>query len=277
MVITTIADNLYLKDGIYFSKNQSNISYPEEGNQICFQLEDNSFWFNHRNNCIIEMVKRHNNKQMFFDIGGGNGFVAKGLQETGIKTVLIEPGIQGCLNAKTRNLDTIVCSTLEDAGFSIESIPSIGLFDVVEHIENDISFLKYIHSYLIPNGLVYITVPAYQWLWSEDDVIAGHYRRYTVKNLEKKLLDNGFEIVQSTYIFSILPIAVYLFRTLPSKFGLIKKNSADRYNSEHKKGNGFVSKMIDKIWAWERNKIINNKSIKVGGSCLVVAKKITNN
>ena len=41
---------------------------------------------------------------VYFDVGGGNGFVAKGLEEKGISTVLIEPGIQGCINAKNRGL-----------------------------------------------------------------------------------------------------------------------------------------------------------------------------
>ena len=78
--------------------------------------------------------------------------MAGGLEKKGISTVLVEPGIQGCLNAKKRNLKNIVCSTLENASFKNNTIPAIGLFDVVEHIDNDVEFLTNVHKLLIENG-----------------------------------------------------------------------------------------------------------------------------
>lgn len=100
----------------------------------------------HRNNCIAELVKTYCSDNCFFDIGGGNGYVSKGLQENGVEPVLLEPGIEGCLNAKERGVQNIICSTLEDAVFEKGSIASIGLFDVVEHIQDAQSFIKSIHS-----------------------------------------------------------------------------------------------------------------------------------
>jgi 2-polyprenyl-3-methyl-5-hydroxy-6-metoxy-1,4-benzoquinol methylase len=262
------------KDGIFFAKKESEISYPESGNQDCYQIEENSFWFNHRNNCILEAVKKYCPTSTFFDIGGGNGFVAKSLEKNGIQTVLIEPGIQGCLNAKSRNLTNIVCSTLENASFKKNSIESIGLFDVVEHIEKDVEFLTSIHLYLKEKGFVFITVPAFKTLWSNEDVDAGHYRRYTTQELEVKLTKIGFDIIQSTYIFSILPIPVYLFRTLPSKLGLHKNsNDINKYKEEHKNKKGLVNNILNKIWDKELNKIKKGKRIPIGGSCFIVARK----
>ncbi|MBN2729579.1 MAG: hypothetical protein JXR53_10180, partial [Bacteroidales bacterium] len=150
MKIEDVADNIYLKNDIWFSKKNSNISYPKVWNSNCFQIELDSFWFNHRNNCIIEAVKLYSPNETFFDIGGGNGFVAKGLQENDIQCVLIEPGIEGALNAKERGLKNIICSTFEDAGIKTNTVKAIGLFDVVEHKEEDALFLKSIHSILIP-------------------------------------------------------------------------------------------------------------------------------
>ena len=45
------------EDGIYYTTGSEAISYPEEGNEACFQIEDQSFWFRHRNNCIRELVR----------------------------------------------------------------------------------------------------------------------------------------------------------------------------------------------------------------------------
>ena len=41
---------------------------------------------------------------------GGNGFVSLALQKEGYKTVLVEPGISGTQNAKSRGLKRIIYS-----------------------------------------------------------------------------------------------------------------------------------------------------------------------
>lgn len=134
-------EGLIERNGIFFSTKEEEISYPKEGNASCFEIEEDSFWFQHRNHCIVDVVKTYFPKGLFFDIGGGNGFVAKELQDNGIQTCLVEPGIAGCLNAKARGLTNVICSTLENAQFKTDSIAAVGLFDVLEHIEKDVKFL----------------------------------------------------------------------------------------------------------------------------------------
>jgi hypothetical protein len=261
------------KEGIFFSKTKSDVSYPEEGNEVCFQIEENSFWFSHRNNCIIESYKKYCPERVFFDIGGGNGFVAKGLQDIGVNTVLLEPGMIGCENAKKRGLKNIICSTLENSEFEKSSIPSIGLFDVVEHIENDVNFLTSIHYYLEEGGYVFITVPAYNFLWSQEDIIAGHYRRYTLRQINAKLKNLGFEIVHSTYFFSVLPFPIFLSRSIPFLLRLKKKgNHNARAINDHSK-KSFSEKVLNIIWTSEIKRIKLGRKIRFGGSCLVVAQK----
>jgi SAM-dependent methyltransferase len=272
--IERYSSELIEREGIYYAKNNREISYPESGNQACFQLEENSFWFNHRNNCIAEAVMKYSPDRVFFDVGGGNGYVAKALENRGVTTVLVEPGAQGCFNARTRNLQNIICSTLEDAAFKEDTVTAVGLFDVVEHIEDDIAFLTAIYNLLKEDGLVYITVPAFNALWSGDDVTAGHFRRYSKNQMAGKLKSVGFEIEYSSYIFSVLVVAVMLFRALPDKLGL-KKNSTNpnRHKNEHAPKKGLLDKVLNRIWKWERNRIKNGKTIPFGGSCFVIARK----
>jgi len=276
--IKDFADNIYFQDGIWFSKNNSEISYPKGGNMNCFEIEKDSFWFKHRNNCIIEAVKNYSMDEIFFDVGGGNGYVAKGLEENNIQTVLIEPGFEGALNAKERGLKNIICSTYEDAGIKLNSCKAIGLFDVVEHIKDDKGFLKSINSILANEGLIYITVPAYKLLWSKEDNDAGHYRRYSIKQISSILEDNGFKIEYATYIFSILPIPVFLFRTIPGLLGFNRKsNNLNKHKQEHSQKKGILSSYLDKIWIKELNCIKLKKKIPFGGSCFVIARKIVDN
>ncbi len=273
MQLEKFSDELVERDGIFFAKKQSDVSYPKEGNDICFQFEENSFWFRHRNNCITEAVRKYSPREIFFDIGGGNGFIAKGLEDAGLNTVLVEPGIEGCINAKKRRLKNIVCSTLENADFKKESIHSAGLFDVVEHIEEDTEFLKRMNSYLGDEGYVYITVPAYNILWSKEDEDTGHFRRYTIGSLCRKMTLAGFEIVYSTYIFSFLPVPIFFVRSLPSFLGLKKSYRSDEYQSEHT-GKKSKNKIIDRILEYEVECIRAGKKIVFGGSCFVVGKKV---
>ena len=273
-MINQYTKNLSEKEGIFFSKNKSEVSYPEEGNEVCFQIEENSFWFSHRNNCIIESFQKYCPERVFFDIGGGNGYVAKGLQDIGVNTVLLEPGLTGCQNAKKRGLKNIICSTLENAEFGKCSIPSIGLFDVVEHIEDDLTFLTSIHDYLEEGGYVFITVPAHNFLWSQEDIVAGHYRRYTLRQISEKLKKVGFTIVSSTYFFSVLPIPIFLSRSIPFLVRWKKKGSdKDRAIRNHSK-KSFSEKILNSIWSSEIKRIKLGKKIPFGGSCLVVAQKM---
>jgi SAM-dependent methyltransferase len=279
MNLEAIAVNIKKRGEIYFSGTNSEIFYPADGNEICYKVEEESFWFKHRNNCIKEAVKKFCPDKVFFDIGGGNGFTAKSLQDSGIETVNVEPGEQGAINSINRGLKNVICSTLDDAGFKPSSLPVIGLFDVVEHIDDDKAFLQNIYHYLENNGLVFITVPAYKFLWSDEDNFVCHFRRYLIKDLTTRLRDIGYKIEYSTYIFSILPLPIFLFRTIPWILGLKKfitarkKIDIELWKKEHKTRLGFTGNLLEKIWRWELKRIKNKRFIPFGGSCFIIARK----
>ena len=218
--VTAFATNLMrVTHGIWVAPNLRDVSYPVEGNDACFAVEENSFWFKHRNDVITKLVKEFSAGETFFDVGGGNGFVALALQNAGVDSVLVEPGPQGARNAMDRGVATVIQSTLQDAGFKPASIAAVGIFDVLEHIEDDDDFLRSIHSYLRPGGRLYLTVPAYQLLWSRDDEYAGHFRRYTRRSLIKRLNASGFSVTYCGYLFAFLVPAIFIFRSIPSRLG----------------------------------------------------------
>lgn len=268
-----IAKNLELVDDIWITKSTTKISYPDEANEDCFQIEDNSFWFQHRNNCIIEVVKLFPPTGVLYDIGGGNGFVAKELEENGIETVLVEPGEIGVANARKRGIRHIICATLEDAGFKSHTLPTAGLFDVVEHIEKDKAFLKLVFDILVPGGRLYITVPACNCLWSGEDEYAGHFRRYAINNLRKILNEIGFQVEYATYIFSLLPFPIFLFRSLPYRIGLIKKRSSKATQKHlHSQPGGIMGKLLENTLKMECKRIRHKKIVPFGSSCLIAAR-----
>ena len=82
--------------------NKETVFYPESGNDECFGIEKDSFWFNHRNNILVKIMKKLPFDNNFADIGGGNGYQANFIKENFLEKeiYLIEPGYHGCLKAK---------------------------------------------------------------------------------------------------------------------------------------------------------------------------------
>jgi SAM-dependent methyltransferase len=258
--------------GIWFGRNQAKVSYPEQGNAASFVLEDRSFWFRHRNRCIIETVRRFAQYDVLLDIGGGNGYVAKGLVGAGVRCMLLEPGIDGALAAHARGIDPVICARLEDAGFAADSIAAAGMFDVLEHIEDDAAALRQVHCLLRPGGQLFLTVPAYPALFSEDDRLAGHFRRYTLASLTRVLAGSGFEIRFASYMFAPLPPLVFLLRTMPTRLGLRRGADPERDAADHAPSGlaaHVMGRLLDMEWRW----LAAGRRVPLGGSCLCVARR----
>ncbi|MBE0574956.1 MAG: class I SAM-dependent methyltransferase [Desulfuromonadales bacterium] len=273
--IQAISEGLKLgDDGIWYSSESEVVSYPQDGNKDCLNIEDNSFWFKHRNNCIVSIVKafQPESNGTIFDIGGGNGFVSLGLTEAGFDMVLVEPGRFGASNAKSRGLNDVICATTDKAKFNKGTLPAVGLFDVIEHIEDDIDFLKLIRDQMKKNGRLYATVPSYKFLWSAEDDYAGHFKRYTLNNLSSALISAGFEVQFSSYIFRFLPLPIFLFRTLPYKLGLSKaERKPESACRDHVAQGGIGAGILSLLLRSEINNLSNKKAMKLGGSCIIVA------
>ena len=132
--IASLAEGLKLgADGIWHGIDTRDISYPQDGNEVCFGIEDRSFWFKHRNRCLLAVVKAFPPAKggALFDIGGGNGFVSRALETAGFDVVLVEPGLSGARNGRRRGLQQVICATTDSAGFKPGFLHAAGLFDVL--------------------------------------------------------------------------------------------------------------------------------------------------
>lgn len=259
------------KNGIYVSELKQDISYPESGNEQCFRVEKNSFWFNQRNSVIYEIIQKFPFQNNFVDIGGGNGYQANFIQQkfSDKKIFLIEPGYEGCLKAKNYGVKNIYNIPFQEFDFIGNNIGGVGLFDVIEHIENDSLFLQEIAKSSNPGTLIYVTVPAYQSLWSDTDDYAGHYRRYNknmIKSLAKK---SDLNLIYSGYFMFYLPLPIYFFKHLPYKFrgkrdnDVLLKNELNNLNSK-----GISTPIINLLNAIEIGSIRNFGKLIFGGSCI---------
>jgi SAM-dependent methyltransferase len=159
------------------------------------------------------------------DVGEGNGFVCRGLLDAGFDTALLEPGPEGAANGKASGIPQVVCSTLEAAHFEDGSVSAGGLFDVIEHIPDDLALLTRLHRVIRAGGRLFITVPAGPWLWSDDDNHTGHYRRYRLPGLCSALTQSGFEVEYAGHLFAPLVLPLFLLKSIPSRLGARSKNA----------------------------------------------------
>lgn len=262
-------------DGIWRPPAIEPISYPEEGNEACFAVEERSFWFAHRNAVIAALIGRYRGEldgAPFADIGGGNGFVAQAIASLGLPTLLVEPGPRGAARARARGVESVVEGTLDSCRFHDACLAAAGMFDVVEHISDDVAFLRETARALRPGGLIFVTVPAYPWLWSHEDEAAGHHRRYTEATMRKLLSDAGLEACYVGHFFRPLPPLIAAVRVLPFRLGLATGGpDADTVARDHNPG--LADRLLRVLLASEVGAVSAGRELAFGGSLLVAARR----
>lgn len=259
--------------GVWTPATRQTVSYPDEGNDLCAAIEAMSFWFRHRNRVIAAAVERYPPADgPIFDLGGGNGYVSLGLQQAHQETVLVEPGRSGALTALRRGVGTVVCASVETAGFRAGSLPGAGLFDVLEHIEDDLEFLRKLRTALHRRGRLYLTVPAFRWLWSNEDKFAGHFRRYTIRSLTQLIHKANFDLDYAGYFFTWLPPVIFFLRSIPTRLGLRKDVSAESWRREHASGSWLSRQVLETALGFEVQAVRRGYRLPLGSSLLCVAR-----
>ena len=265
------------KDGIFISSNNTELSYPLDGNDDCFEVEKTSPWFVQRNQLINHFVNKYPQNGDFLDIGGGNGLQSKSIIDNGYKNKVIvcEPGIKGCLNSKKNGINLIYNGFFQDFPFDSFNISACGLFDVIEHVEDDIRFLNDLYSRIEKGTTLFINVPALKHLWSETDDYAGHFRRYNLKDIKRIEKLTNFNVIDYTYYFSHYYLPLFILRVIPFAMGLKKGNlkiKKDEINNLKAK-NSLTNSVLNYSNNRSLLKLKNNKKIRFGTSLFLVLKK----
>ncbi|MDW8274563.1 MAG: hypothetical protein RMJ53_10075 [Chitinophagales bacterium] len=253
------------------------VSYPKEGNKVIFGIENVSLWFQHRNDLILYLIQRFGLKGDFLDIGGGNGFQAKAIQELNFfdKVILLEPGEDGCSNATERGVHNVFNGFVKDFQFEKFNVRNVGLFDVIEHLEDDISFLSSLFAKIPDRSRVFISVPAFQHLWSQTDEISGHFRRYNCKRIKKLESSTGFKTIFTTYYFNYYYPFLFLLRVLPYRLGIRwdKDKLLQRETKMLGKRNIFTDRFFSYLHNFSLARIEKGKTLPWGTSLFLVLEK----
>lgn len=175
-----------------------------------YEVEQRHWWFVARQEILLhylDNVLRLPRNARILDVGCGTGAMLEALSKRahayGVDAS--ERAVEYC---QKRGLNNVYCGDL-NAVPSDNLFDCITFFDVIEHIENDVGVLQESLKLLTNDGSVLITVPAYQWMWSEHDVRNHHKRRYLTSNLRDTVQRAGFKVVHCTYFNTLLfPLAL---------------------------------------------------------------------
>ncbi len=171
------------------------------------------WWFLGRRAVILaEMARRlPAGRGRLVELGCGSGGMLEALGRFGTAIgVETDPVLRA--RARERGLDV-------RAGALPDAIPlengrwdAVCLFDVLEHVDEEANALAACRRLLAPGGRLFVTVPAYAWLWSRHDELLGHRRRYTAGRLRRAAEEAGFAVERLTYFNALLAPAIMAVR-----------------------------------------------------------------
>ena len=176
------------------------------------ELEDSLWWLQGRKHIIrnfLEEAGIEKKLEKIMDVGCGSGGNFDILAEFASTVLGVDRSHSLVERARSRGIARVV---YEEDFFNLpdyDNIDVFTLFDVLEHIKDDIEFFKKLKRIAPPGHKVLISVPACQFLYSDHDRLLHHYRRYSRKTLDSLLRNNGYEIIRSRYfMFFLFPFAL---------------------------------------------------------------------
>ena len=243
-------------------------TFPDTLSKL-YRLQDQSFWYCSRNRLIAQLAKCYfHNARTVIEIGCGTGYVLLALRAALPSSRLL--GSDVCARALNYAAKRVAPS-VELLRWDPLSLPSkaqfdlICAFDVLEHVDDDESFLREMHRALRPNGGILMSVPQHRFLWSKSDLIKNHKRRYRSRELDDLCRRSGFEIVASTSFVTILFPLMLLQRLTRAR-----RRAYDPI-SEHTLP-GWCGRLFETALDAEVRAIGFGLSLPFGGSRFVVAR-----
>ena len=203
-------------------------------------VDPNSHWyFRAKRNFLLRNVPEGCTQSV--DIGAGSKYFSYELAKVdSMKSVFpIDPNF---FAEDTETIKQCKVISLKQTSDQICNSQFWVFMDVIEHIDDDIAFLKNYVQIAPMGSTFFITVPAYTFMWSQHDVFLGHYRRYTRRSLNTLMANAGLTTIKSGYFYSFLFPLAFIQRKVLSRLAKTKKEE-----SGLSKQNFVLSKVFELI------------------------------
>jgi SAM-dependent methyltransferase len=236
-------------------------------------VEDRHWWFCARRKYIRRLTERFvapGDGNTFCEIGCGTGGNLPMLaREATVDAVEMDDYGRAC--AIARNVEGV--RTIE-AGSLPNELPFSGPYqavyslDVIEHLREDCAAVRAMGELLSGDGTLFLTVPAYQWMWSYHDEANHHIRRYTRGELCRVVEEAGLQVVYSSYFNTILAPLAIAARFADKFVGMFR---SPRGSIGLEMPPAWINRILAAIFGLERH-LAGRVSAPFGLSIVVVAK-----
>ena len=178
---------------------------------------------------LVSLLRRHglmDDGARWLDVGSGDAWFA-----AQVRDAVAEEATLTCwdINYTGEHLESLGAE-IEGVRFTqvrpTERFDRVLMLDVIEHVEDDKSFVAGIVEELVaPGAFVLVSVPAYQSLFSSHDHVLRHHRRYSPSACTRVLEGAGLEVVAEGGLFaSLLPPR--LVRLAGERLGVLQTASS---------------------------------------------------
>lgn len=160
-----------------------------------FELGESYFWLSGQNILIDETLSRYLDPAhdvtggrglRILDLGCGPGNMLRRLRRWGT-VVGTDFSLDALAFARTKGVSRVLSCDSIALPFASASFDCVIALDMLEHVEDDVGTMREIRRVLRPDGVFLFTVPASMALWRHHDVMYGHFRRYSRRDLRARV------------------------------------------------------------------------------------------
>ena len=253
----------------------------EEGAYKQFaEQEETHWWFRGRKRIFSHMIPRvladtacsNGESPRILDLGCGMGGMLDELEAHG-DAFGLDIAQEALLHCTERGYSRVFKGHGNQLPIPDASLDLVTAFDTIEHIPQEMETLEECFRILRPGGHLIVSVPAYQWLYTHQDRMVHHQRRYTAGDLRRKLRSLGFRVRRASYInFFLFPLILPVVLLIKLKQAIFKPSDDDYFSNASIKVPAWINSLLFFIFSSERH-LISALSIPAGHSLLAVAQK----
>lgn len=243
------------------------------------KVEDHHFWFRARNRVIgalaAQLAAQLSPGYRVLEIGCGTGNVLHALTEAcpGGTVIGMDLFADGLRFARARMPKALLVRGDALQPPFAERFEIVGLFDVLEHLDDDLGVLRALRLLIADRGTLIMSVPARRALWSYFDEASRHVRRYEIEELRDKLTRAGFAVEFLSPYMGILYPVLWLGRRLAGgkKQRGVDPEKTRRLFDRELHVNPIAGAALGAVLGLERPWLMGRRRLPIGSSLIAIA------
>lgn len=237
-----------------------------------FRIEDTHWWFRGRREIFTRLLAPIANGRRLdiFDIGFGTGAMLSYLSRFG-SVIGMDMSAEAIRFARTRCDRPMVRGSITHVPLADGSVDLVTAFDIIEHVDDDGAAIAELARVCRPGGHVLLTVPAFRFLWGNQDVISHHLRRYTLEEIGARVRAAGLVPRRLSYFNAILFPVVAAVRVARRLRGEPEGEVKSDFTMTKP---GLVNDVLARVFAVE-GRMLSRFRLPVGVSVVCLAERPT--